>query len=107
MAHEQEIVRFGDASDFVEWLGVEASFLADCQIVAFSCHNNGDCLGVFVLFRNQSDPFAAQLAETIDLLRTIFAEQLATIVRVHHRAAPEWPGDAHDEEDDQDFGLAA
>ena len=61
----------------------------------------------------KADLFDPKLAGTLDILRTIFAEQLSQIIRIHHRATPEWPMDAHEDEfdwdDDMGFGggLAA
>jgi DNA-binding response OmpR family regulator len=107
MAEEQEIVLFDDSAEFSEWVGIESGFMDDSQVMAFSCMHEGECLAVIVLFRNRSDAFELQLAATIDLLRTIFAEQLATIVRVHHRASPEWPEDMHEDDTDynDDYGF--
>ena len=63
------------------------------------------------LFRSSDRPFGPELAGTLDILRAIFAEQLSQLIRVHHRAKPEWPDDAQDYEefgeDDFGFGLAA
>lgn len=116
MTAEDDIVVFDDAREFTDWVGLESSIIDDTQVVAFSCRHDGECLAVFVLFRNRTDPFQAALAPTIDLLRTIFAEQLATVISVHHRAAPQWPADGYEEEDGaedvfgddlDDFDLAA
>ncbi len=111
MSGELEIVSFDDAREFAEWIGVDAAFLGDSEVLAFSCHHRGDCLAVVVLFRSKKDPFDVNLASTIDLLRTAFAEQLANVIRVHHRAAPTWPedeqphDDEHDYNDDYGFGF--
>ena len=59
-----------------------------------------------VLFRSKDSPYNAKLAGTLDILRSLFAEQLSQVIRVHHRAAPEWPNDLHEDDSDYDeFGF--
>ncbi len=96
MADEDEIVCYADAREFAEWIGIEADFLADSEVIAFSCQHEGECLAVIVLFRNKSNPFSEKLAGVIDTMRTLLAEQLSNIIRVHHRARPSWPKEAAD-----------
>ncbi len=109
MAEESEIVRFEDAQAFAEYIGTDAGFLGGCQVVAFSCRHDGKCLAVIVLFRNAQEPFEEALAQTIEILRAIFAEQVSNVIRVHHRASPSWPKEALDDEHDvsdyDDFGF--
>jgi len=113
MAEESEIVSFDDAADFAEFIGAEASLLAESQVIAFTCEHDERCLAVFVLFRDKSEPFADDLGAVIEILRPIFAEQIAKVVRIHHRGEPEWPSEAIDDdfdfndESDYGFGLAA
>lgn len=106
MADEEEIVSFNDARDFSQWIGFEASFLEDSQIVALSCRHEGECLAILVLFRSAREPFTEELAGTLDLLRSIFAQQLSKVIHLHHRAKPAWPDEADDDEIDfDDFGY--
>ncbi len=115
MVDEGEIVAFSDADEFAQWVGADAGFLAGCQVLAFACLHNGKCMGVMVLFRNRKEPFPETLPATLDILRGIFAEQVAHVVKIHHRANPQWPkdADARDEYDASDYddygfgGLAA
>jgi DNA-binding response OmpR family regulator len=110
MADEEEIVAFDDAAEFAEWIGLEEEFLSDSQVLAFGCHHEGECLAVLVLFRSQRDPFEPSSATTLDVVRTTFAEHLSRLIGIHHRAKPQWPSDAADDDcDDYDdpygFGL--
>lgn len=110
MGEEREIVSFDDAGAFAEWVGADAGFMAGCQVLAFSCRHDARCMAVMVLFRSKDEPFDEGLAATIDILRTIFAEQLASVIRIHHRAAPQWPKeptveDEYDTNDYDDFGF--
>ena len=62
-----------------------------------------------ILFRSDTDPFPPSLLGRLDILRGIFAEHLARIVDVHHRAKPSWPGgeEEHwsDFDDEPDWGF--
>ena len=108
MANEQAIVAFDDAAEFADWIGMESGLLADSQILAFSCSHEGECHAVVVLFRSVQNAFEAELAGTLEILRSIFAEQLSQIIRVQHRASPQWPEEPGDDYDDFGFGgLAA
>ncbi|MHC4774135.1 MAG: GAF domain-containing protein, partial [Planctomycetota bacterium] len=109
MADEPDIVSFDDAAAFADWIGADAGFLAGCHVLGFSCLHEGKCMAVMVLFRSKDDPFEESLAPAIDILRAIFAEQLANVIRIHHRAKPEWPKDPLDDEYDasdyDEFGF--
>jgi DNA-binding response OmpR family regulator len=98
-----ELMRFEDSSDFVESLGLGTTTLATSQIVAWPCFAKNDCLAVFVLFRDAKRGFGDELATVIDCLRTVFAEQIATVLRVHHRATGGWPVERSDEDERDDW----
>ena len=106
---EPDIVAYDDADEFAKSMGIDAEFLGDSQVVAWSCRHRDECLAVVILFRSRSDPFGEELAATIDVLRPIFARQLANVVTIHHRANTAWPPDAAPEDnydcgDDYGFG---
>ncbi len=99
MVEETDIVSFEDAEAFAEWAGADAGFLGGCQVLAFSCRHEGRCMAVMVLFRSKDEPFEEELAASLDILRSIFAEQIANVIRVHHRASPRWPSDPLDDDE--------
>jgi DNA-binding response OmpR family regulator len=107
MQDESEIVSFGDAHEFSEWIGFDEGLLDSSQVIALSCKHEGECLAVLVLFRGMESPFDESLGATLDSIRTIFAEQLAHVIRVFNRAEPQWPQDAVDEDADcqDDYGF--
>lgn len=110
MADESDIISFTDAREFAQWIGSDAGILSDSHVVAFSCRHKKECLAVIVLFRDKSNQFDESLAGVIDTLREIIAEQLANVIRVHHRARPSWPKEAKDgdrdyQDDDLGFGY--
>jgi len=104
MEDEPDIVAFADAEEFSDWIGADlhgAAFLANSNVIAFSCLHKGECLAVIVLFRNATTPFDEKLAGTMDTMRQIIAEQLSNVIKVHQRAKPSWPKEA--EEGDLDY----
>ncbi len=110
MTEETEIVSFDDAAAFADWVGADAGFLSGCQVLAYSCMHEGRCMAVMVLFRSKDEPFEESLAASIDILRAIFAEQVAHVIKVHHRASPSWPkdpleDDEHEAGDYDDYGF--
>lgn len=106
MEDEREIVFFDDAADFARWIGMEPGILDQTQVIAFTCHRDDECLAVCVLFRSHNTPFEDELAGTLHLMRTIFAEQLARVIRIYNRMESSWPSEARDDElDVDDFGF--
>ncbi len=97
MVDEPDLIAFEDAAEFCDWIGSDAEVLNASQIIAYSCMHEGECLAVCVLFRGNSEPFAEDAAATLNTLRTIFAEQLSRVIKVHHRARPSWPKQAREE----------
>ncbi len=104
MTEETEIVSFDDAAAFAEWVGADAGFLSGCQVLAYSCMHEGRCMAVMVLFRSKDEPFDETLAASLDILRAIFAEQVAHVIKVHHRASPSWPKDPLEDDDEYEAG---
>jgi FixJ family two-component response regulator len=110
LAGSDDLMRFEDTAEFVASVGLGDSCVAGSEIVAWPClaarpgSEERDCLAVFVLFRGHETGFSDELASVIDALRGVFAEQVATVLRVHHRATGGWPTEreAHDGTDGQD-----
>ena len=59
-------------------------------------------MGVFFLFRNHAEPFLDEHAAMIDLLRPVFAAQMAKLVRIHHRSNFTFPKTEGEVEGDED-----
>ena len=62
-------------------------------------------MAIMVLFRSEDDPYQDELASSLDVLREVFAQQLASLIRIHNRLDPSWPDEPADE--DPGFGDAA
>ncbi len=88
-------------------LGDDASWLEHSSMTVFSCHTEDECLAVVALFRDSKTPFTEEILAQLEVIREIFTEQLAKVVRIHHRHVPgdHWPG--FDVEDDSNGGMAA
>lgn len=107
VAEQEGILRFSDVGEFVESLGPDGEPLADQEVVAFGCRGKNECLAVAVLFRDRREPFPDACAGLFDLLRNILAEQMSQIVRIHHRAKPQWPEETGGGCDEGDWDIAA
>ncbi len=104
---ETSVVRLDTEAALARRLGDDAHWLADCDVLAFSCRHDGDCLAVGVLFRDRKNPFPPDAALQLKSISDIFGQQLARVVKIHHRHRPEeaWPGFERDSDDEG--GLAA
>jgi len=111
LRNEEAIIRFEDGDDLARFLGEQASIIRDRDVVAFRCAHEGRTFAIVMLFRDRSDAFSNHLPGMLDTLRPIFAAQLKSILRVHHRARPQWPKEAAEDvtesDDDFGFGIAA
>ena len=107
VAEQEGILCFSDVGEFVESIGPEGEPLADQEVVAFGCRRENECLAVAVLFRDRREPFPDSCAGLFDLLRAILAEQMSSIVRIHHRARPQWPEETGGGCDEGDWDVAA
>lgn len=105
LQHDTELRRYTTSQQVAERLGDAAAWLGESNVITFACREGGDCLAVVALFRDKKTPFADELIPVLTVMRDIFGEQLARVVRIHHRHMPKdaWPG--FDVEDDR--GLAA
>jgi hypothetical protein len=74
--------------------GSGSDWLEDSTIAAFSCRQDGECLGVVVLFRDRRNPFSAQTIHALKIIRDLFGKQLSRVIKTHHRHLPknQWGG---------------
>ena len=96
---EQLEARFGDSCG---WIG-------DCEMLAFTCRSEGECLAVFTLFRERSTPFGSDAAAMLGMLSDVFGHQLARVIRIHHRHLPrdKWGSLGDPTNLDDEGGMAA
>jgi len=100
IANEPEILRFDDAMEFVQDCELGPDVDPNLEMVAVPCSHDGECLAVVYLFRSAAESFADPVATVLDDLRSLLAEQLDRLIRIHNRVEPAWPEDAEDVDED-------
>jgi len=98
---------FKSKRDLSKAFGEEANWLAEYGVIVFSCRHDDESLAVFAIFRDRSSPFTEEMLRQLAVMRDLFADQLARVVRIHHRHIhhDHWPG--FDVETDDDIGGMA
>lgn len=100
-----------DAAAITEHVGDGVEWMLDNHVLAFACRAQGECLALVLLFRDRQLSFNARAVELCGAIAGRFGEQLARVVRIHHRHLPrdKWggPGDADATSEDGDGGMAA
>lgn len=88
-----------DALD--ELMGDHAAWLTGCEAVTFAAEHDGELLAAVALFRDDRDPFDSRTLRRLGAIGAILAQQLARIIRVHHRHLPmdQWDGPEEQSED--------
>jgi CheY-like chemotaxis protein len=71
-----------------EYLDHDADWLQGSHVVGFPCTHDGECLAIFMLFRDQRSPFAGPLLDQVKTVGELFAAQLARVIHIHHRHLP-------------------
>lgn len=84
-----------------ELMGEHAAWLTGCEAVTFAAEHDGELLAAVALFRDDRDPFDARTLHRLEAIGDILAQQLARIIRVHHRHLPmdQWDGPEEQSED--------
>ena len=105
LADKSNLLHCKDRDALVRSLGQDAGWIGESCVVGFSCRQDGEALAVFLLFRDRLTGYSGQLVEQLRLIGDLFAQQLARVIRIHHRHLPKdkW-GAIGDAEDDRDSG---
>ncbi len=85
----RELVHLRSDAELTQHLGDDAHWLLGQSAVVMSCFAEGECLAVVTLFRDRRQPFDSAFLRTLSIIRDGFAQQLARVIRVHHRAEPD------------------
>ncbi|MBX3359184.1 MAG: hypothetical protein KF745_12245 [Phycisphaeraceae bacterium] len=92
-------------------IGHDAGWLDESEVVAFCCRHDGEVLAICLLFRDRHSPFTPALLSQLQTVGELFADQLARVIRIHHRHLPKekWGaiGDADDVDGSDEGDLAA
>lgn len=96
-----------DNDDAIERaIGDDAGWLAGSRVIVVACRHDDECLAVLTFFRDNAKSFPDDLPHQLDAIKEVFAQQLAKVIRVHHRVVADnedWLG----ADDADDYGLAA
>ena len=97
----REVTRIDDDSTLHNDLGDASHWVEGRTLLVTGCHETkqnargtgsgepGECLAVLALFRDRRTGFSAEEEATVCVIAELFTEQLARVIRVHHRHTPE------------------
>ncbi len=88
-------------------LGHASPCLEERAIVALPCRTSGECVGVALFFRDRRTPFSDAHVHTLGLIGSLFAEQMARVIRTHNRHLPKSQWDGPGDGGADDFDLRA
>ena len=89
-ASDLPLMHLTDNASLSALLGDDWNYLADCHLLALPCHHDGEALAVLALFRDDSQPFTEPALDVLSSIAEQMGELLARIIRVHHRAMPDF-----------------
>jgi DNA-binding response OmpR family regulator len=97
------VVSLSGGDEITEFLGDDAGWLSDSEVVAFSCKSGDECLAVIAFFRELGRGFSKPTINELKAMGDLLAAQLARVVKIHHRHMPdhEWSGWFEEEDDDE------
>lgn len=100
------IVRLRNDDELNLYLHDDADWMLGSEAVVFACRHDGEILALFLLFRDVHQPFSDLVGDQMRAVSTLFAEQLARVVRIHHRHLPKekWGALGDPEEEPGDSG---
>lgn len=102
--HIDEIAHLTDPKKIMEQVVGDAQWIGDSHVIGFSCKQEGECLAIFLFFRDAHAPYPEAFVSQLRVVRDLFAAQLARVIRIHHRHLPKekWGalGDPPHESDD-------
>jgi DNA-binding response OmpR family regulator len=105
------LIQLNTKEKLEEHIGECADWLGEQHVTAFACRSEGECLALFMLFREPSSPFGPASVALLSELSRVFGAQLARVVKIHHRHLPrdKWGtlGDPIDDNEADDRGMAA
>lgn len=87
---DQPVLHAMDNQTLSDLLGDDWNYLADCHLLALPAMQDGEALAVITLFRDEDEPFTEPAIETMASVADQMGELLGRIIRVHHRAMPDF-----------------
>ncbi|MCC6579686.1 MAG: response regulator [Phycisphaeraceae bacterium] len=98
VAARDEMVHITKNADLEAWIGADAAYLADSDVLAFAARHDKTVMAVLVLFRDHGQPYSHDLVEVCNALGPALGSQLHRVIRIHHRCMPEAPAAGDGEE---------
>ncbi len=97
------VVSLSGGAEITTFLGDDAGWLSDYEVVSFSCKSDDECLAVITFFRELGRGFSDETIDELKSMGDLLADQLARVVKIHHRHMPdhEWSGWFEEEDDDE------
>lgn len=86
----EELMHVTDNRSLDELLGDDWNYLADCDLLALPVNHDGEALAVIALFRDNDQPFTEPAIDAMSSIANQMGELLGRIIRVHHRAIPDF-----------------
>jgi len=99
VSSEETVNRFVNGEIFANTVGLDPIEFSGNEVISFGCFSGDQCMAVVVLFRDESKPFTSVAMDTIETLRSIFAQQLDTIIKIHRRSETHWPSESIDDDE--------
>lgn len=105
--HVDDISHLTDPKEIKEQVAGDAMWIGDAHVIGFSCKHEGECLAIFLFFREAHTPYPATFVNQLRVVRDLFAAQLARIIRIHHRHLPkeQWGALGDPPRDESDDGM--
>jgi len=88
MTDREDVAHVTSDEQMHAWIGDDAYYLAESQMIAFAARHEGEALAVVALFRDQAQPFDRVVLDACAGIGPLLGEALARIIRVHHRHLP-------------------
>ena len=119
IAEEPQVMWLTDNNMIDAWLGDDAAWLSDSQVLAAGCRDGEDGLAAVMLFRDAEEPFEDAHYELLEAICPMFAAHLVKVINIHHRRNELFGDDEADtndndtpgydwmNDDDDEGGLAA
>ena len=99
ISSDEQIKHVVNGEAFANAAGLDSTEFSGNEVVSFGCFSDDRCMAVIVLFREDSRSFTPEAITTLETIRTIFGQQLGTILKIHRRAESQWPSESIDDDD--------
>ncbi len=116
IAQEPQVLWLTDNSMTEAWLGDDASWLTNAQVLASGCRDEDETLATVLMFRDSDEPFEDRHFDLLEAICPVIGTHLSKVISIHHRRN-ELFGEEEDDygtdydwmndDEDEDGGLAA